>query len=330
MRLVGAGLIAALAAGCGGGGGTAKTVPAVPAGQTPSHDMVSVTFTMKWNSERLRCSATAPRAATARSVSVNVNGGTTQCLNAPASTIVIDAPVGTDTFNFATFDELNCQGNVLSRATVTKQIVLGAANTVTAVLNGVVVSLAISLSNSAPNGGRPRDRPNVNVSARDADGNTIVGPGDYSTPIRLDSGTTPAAALSLSTTTLPNAATTATLTYNGGTLDRQRPARRTDRVRGRTCDRCHDAGGRVHPDADVLPVLDPGGRQQAAVDRGRQRRQHVVHGAAGQYRGEDYARRRRHRVPGHPDRGFGSAGDHRRVRRQPVVHRRKPAARSPA
>jgi virginiamycin B lyase len=157
--------------------------------------------------------------ATARSVSVTVNNGTPQYLNAPASTIVIDAPVGTDTFAFATYDDQNGQGNVLSRASVTQNVVLGAANTVSAVLNGVVVSLTISLSNPAPNAGVPATV-NVNAAAKDADGNTIVGPGDYSTPISLSvRDDTGSGTLSLSTTTLPNPSTTATLTYNGGTLN---------------------------------------------------------------------------------------------------------------
>jgi virginiamycin B lyase len=214
---MGAAFIAVLAAGCSGGGGTSATPPAV---QPPSKATASVTFTMHWGTG----SASAQRnpryvPPTAKSVSVSVNGGTPQYLNAPATTLVIDAPVGTDTFVFQTYDEQNGQGNVLSRASVTQTIVLGAANNVSAVLNGVVASVAISLSNAAPNAGVPATV-NVNVAAKDADGNTIVGPGDYSVPIHLaitdpnGSGT-----LSLSTNNLQNPATTATLTYNGGTLN---------------------------------------------------------------------------------------------------------------
>jgi virginiamycin B lyase len=218
LRLSGAVLIAVLAAGCSGGGGAKSVTP--PTGSQPSKGTASVTFTMHWGDGTMAVRRN-PRyvPATARSVSVTVNGGTPQYLNAPASTIVIDAPVGTDTFDFATYDDQNGQGNVLSRASVTQSIVLGGANTVTAVLNGVIVSLRITLSNPAPNAGVPATV-NVNVSGRDADGNTIVGPGDYSTPIRLSiSDDTNSGTLSLSTTTLPNSSTTATLTYNGGTLN---------------------------------------------------------------------------------------------------------------
>jgi len=222
MRLMGAVFVAVLAAGCSGGGGGKSVTP--PTGSQPSNAMASVTFTMHWGtgtSMVRRGPSYVP--ATARSVSVTVNGGTPQYLNAPASTIVIDAQVGTDTFAFATYDDQNGQGNVLSRASVTKNIVLGGANTVSAVLNGVVVSLAISLTNPSPNAGVPCCTSPANtviVAAKDADGNTIVGPGDYSTPIALSlRDDTNSGTLSLSTTTLPNSSTTATLTYNGGTLN---------------------------------------------------------------------------------------------------------------
>ncbi|HEY0395794.1 MAG TPA: hypothetical protein VGD01_14945 [Candidatus Elarobacter sp.] len=219
-RVAAAALTAVLAAGCGGGGGTSATPPVAPQGVQPQ-GMASVVFTMIWNSSTPQSAKRRPQyvPATAHSVSVSVNGGTAQYLNSPASTITIDAPVGTDTFTFQTYDEQNGQGNVLSRATVTKTIVAGAANSVSATLNGVVASATVSLSNPSPNAGVPATV-NVNVAAKDADGNTIVGPGEYSVPIHLAiSDSTSSGTLSLSTNSLANPATTATLTYNGGTLN---------------------------------------------------------------------------------------------------------------
>ncbi len=167
-RLAGAAIIAVLAAGCSGGGGSTAAPPVPSAPQAPQvpQGMAQVTFTMKWTGPT-QSAARSPRyvPATARSVSVAVNGGTPQYLNAPASTIVIDAPIGTDTFNFASYDEQNGQGNVLSRASVTKTIVSGSANTVSATLNGVVASVTISLSNPSPNAGVPATV-NVNVAAQ--------------------------------------------------------------------------------------------------------------------------------------------------------------------
>lgn len=215
---IGAAVLAGLLAACGGSGGGAAIAP-LPTNGANTGQTAKVTFTMNWGSST-QSAARMPKyvPATARSVSVAVNGGTPQYLNAPASTIVIDAPVGTDTFAFATYDAQNGQGNVLSRASVTKTIVLGTANTVSAVLNGVVASVTISLSNPSPNAGVPATV-NVNVAAKDPDANTIVGPGDYSVPIRLAiSDPTASGTLSLSTNTIPNPSVTATLTYSGGTL----------------------------------------------------------------------------------------------------------------
>jgi len=214
-RFVAAAVLACVLPACSGGG-----TQSVPTTSQNPNAIVQVTFSINWNSAT-QSAGRSPKylPATARSVSVSVNGGTPQFLNAPASTLVIDAPVGTDTFTITSFDDQNGQGNVLSRASVTKVIVSGVANSVSAVLNGVVASVTIGLSNASPNAGVPATV-NVNVAAKDADGNTIVGAGDYSTPIQLtvndpsNSGT-----LALSTNTIPNSSTTATLTYNGGTLN---------------------------------------------------------------------------------------------------------------
>jgi streptogramin lyase len=214
VRLAAAALAAGILSACSGGG--TQSVPATSQNTNPQ--FVQVTFTYHWDGTLSSTRLPKYIPATARSISVSVNGGTPQFLNSPASTLVIDAPVGTDTFTITSFDALNGQGNVLSRATVTKQIVAGVANSVSAVLNGVIASLTIGLSNASPNAGVPATV-NVNVGALDADGNVIVGPGDYSTAIHLTiSDPSNSGTLSLSTNDLPNSSTTATLTYNGGTL----------------------------------------------------------------------------------------------------------------
>jgi len=212
----------ALLVGCAGAGASS-----VPGAQPQSHAAKSaqVTFTMHWNSATTASSA-RPKfiSPSALSVSVNVNGGTPAYLNAPATTLAIIAPVGNDTFVFQTYDETNGQGNVLGRASVTEIIVDGAANVVSAVINGVTASLTIALGSPTTAAGTAATMP-INVSALDADGNVIVGPGYYASPISLaiddaaNSGT-----LSLSTTSLPGPIAvgakggTPTLHYNGGTL----------------------------------------------------------------------------------------------------------------
>jgi streptogramin lyase len=147
-----------------------------------------------------------------------VSTGLFQFVNAPTSTITIDAPVGDDLFYFEAYDLQNAQGQVLADTWVEKNIILGAANTISATLNGVVASIGLALGNPAPNAGVSATTP-VNVTTYDLDGDVILSPGDYDQIVRLsivdpaNSGT-----LSLSTSTIPNSTTTSTLTYNGGTL----------------------------------------------------------------------------------------------------------------
>ena len=106
----------------------------------------------------------------------------------------------------------------MSRAAITQTVALDTANVLSATLNGVVAALQISLGTPTPNAGASATS-TVAVAALDADGNTIVGPGDYSTPIKLavqdpsSSGT-----LALSTALLQTPGTPVSLTYTGGTL----------------------------------------------------------------------------------------------------------------
>jgi virginiamycin B lyase len=181
------------------------------------HGHAQVTFKIHWKHRRQgRRPHYIP--ATARSISISINGGVPQYANSPLSALVVSAPGGTDTFAIATYDEQNGQGNILSIAFVSQNIIPGHANTIAATLNGVIASTTISLSNPAPNVGEPATV-NINATAFDADHNVIVGAGDYDTPILLSiSDPASSGTLSLSTATLQNPSATATLVYNGGTL----------------------------------------------------------------------------------------------------------------
>jgi streptogramin lyase len=223
-------LACVLVAGCGGGGASnggnslnPAAIPTAPQQQPPSSSsMAQVTFTMHWgttsSSSTISRSIVTPKyvPATALSVSVAINGGTAQYLNAPATTLTLNAAVGSDTFVFQTYDEPNGQGNVLSEATVSQAIADGVANHVSAVLNGVIAGLTISVSNPAFAAGTAGSFP-LSVAAQDADGNTIVGASNYSSAIKLtienNNGT-----LSLSANSIASPAGTSSLVYNGGTL----------------------------------------------------------------------------------------------------------------
>jgi streptogramin lyase len=206
-----------LIAGCGGGAAIAPLSSKIaPSAATQA---AHVTFTMRWGSSVTTSALRTPKyVGAARSIAVAVNGGVTQYLNAPATALVIDAPVGTDTFSFATYDEQNGQGDEISRALITKAIVLGAANTVTAVLNGIVASISLGLSNAAPNAGVAATE-QIAVNAFDADGNLITGAGDYSTPIKLSvSDPANSGQVTLSTNVVQTRSQVATMHYGGGTL----------------------------------------------------------------------------------------------------------------
>ncbi len=181
------------------------------------HGHAKVTFKIHWKHRR---QARRPHyiPATARSISISINDGVPQYANSPTSALIVSAPGGTDTFQIATYDEQNGQGNILSTALVSQNIIPGHANTIAATLNGVIASTAISLSNPSPNAGVPATI-NVNATAFDADHNVIVGAGDYDTPILLSiSDPASSGTLSLSTLVLQNPSMAAKLIYNGGTL----------------------------------------------------------------------------------------------------------------
>ena len=199
----------------------AVPTPSQPS-KTPSSKTAQVTFTMHWSSASSSSTSSTIRTpkyipATALSVSVSVNAGVPQYLNNPSTTMVIVAPVGTDTFTFATYSATNGQGTVLSIANVTQAIVDGQANTVSAVLNGVVASIKLSLANPNFPDGTANSSLTISALARDPDGSIILGSSNYANPITLvvsDANAT----LGLSGKILSNPNATAAVTYNGGTL----------------------------------------------------------------------------------------------------------------
>jgi virginiamycin B lyase len=141
-----------------------------------------------------------------------------EILNSPTSTLTFTAPTGLDTFLIQTYDEQNGLGNVLSRAYVTQTVSGTSANVVSAILNGVIASLALNVSPLQPAAGTASTM-TVSATGYDADGNVIVGPGTYAAPIQLSiSDPTNSEALSLSTAALQSPGSTSTLSYNGSTL----------------------------------------------------------------------------------------------------------------
>jgi hypothetical protein len=104
-------------------------------------------------------------------------------------------------------------GNALSRATFQQNCPAGTNTTIHAVLNGVVASVDVDLQNHYPPMGAPFTT-NVIVTAYDADGAVIVGPGNYLQPIMLANSDS-SGATTLSSTSVTSPSQTVTLHYDG-------------------------------------------------------------------------------------------------------------------
>jgi len=215
--------LAALVAACSGGGsGTHATVPGSGAGASVAGKAV-LTIPNRTASSAKR----TPKfvSASAVSVAVSINGGTptytdvstssTACTSSASGrtcTIPLNAPAGSDTFTFSLYDQANGAGNLLGTGSVS-QTVGNSAFTLAVSIGGVVASLVITVPvidygpTSVP----------VTATAKDADGNTIIGPVPYTTPITLTNSDT-TGTLTLSTTTVISPTTPVTLTYTGGAL----------------------------------------------------------------------------------------------------------------
>ncbi len=130
-------------------------------------------------------------------------------------TVTVTAPVGTDTFTVTMYDGLNASGNVLSKGSVTANVVANQTTPVNVVTGGTVCSIQVTLGNPAPPQGTSATIP-VTVTVRDAAGNVIIAPGSYSAPIALQDSD--ATYTSLSTTSVTSPGQSVTLAYNGGPL----------------------------------------------------------------------------------------------------------------
>ncbi|MHB8177129.1 MAG: hypothetical protein ACYDA5_01030 [Vulcanimicrobiaceae bacterium] len=149
---------------------------------------------------------------------VNLTPSSPNCSSSSGTltcTASVPAPIGSDTFTLTMFDKTNGAGNQLSTGTVTATINAGTTNNVPVILNGVVASVAVSLANPAPAVGVSATIP-LTVTAMDADGDTIVGPGNYTPTITLSTSDSTNAALSSTTVSAPGAAVT--VTYSGAAI----------------------------------------------------------------------------------------------------------------
>jgi len=226
--IVGVAAAAAAIVGCGGGGG-------VPGGTTsgPVPGLGQATFTLTIpnaagaaaagrrpayispNAQSIAI-AIAAGGTPAAPVVANLTAGAPNCTVAAGATTcstAYTAPAGNDTFAIALYAGPNATGAVLSTTSLLLTIVPGTNSPFALTLNGVAASIAVNVtkgSNLIP-GGYPTTLPVV-VTAKDASGATIVGPGNYANPIALTNADA-SGVTTLSTTTVTSPSTTVTLTY---------------------------------------------------------------------------------------------------------------------
>lgn len=215
-----------LFAACAGGGGGSSSVPAAP--QRSSYD---ARFTVTIPAPSVSSSKRAPRylspstrslaigvsypSAAASTTVANLTPGSPGCTSAAAgTTCTIDVTVqnGAQQFVVRAYDAVNAGGNLLGTTALAVPAGTGAPVVdVTVTLDGVVHAIVLALQGGPFTPGAAGTR-TLLVTASDADGGTIVAPGNFSPPIVL-SASDGAVRLSPSVVTSPG--TTVTATYDG-------------------------------------------------------------------------------------------------------------------
>ena len=233
-----AGLIASGAlASCGGGGGGTSAMPQPASSPQSANKTAQVLFTIQIPRKASAHNRTpqyvsASTASVTLSVTPHGGGGTTSnsaACTGPTCSVSVQAPIGADDFKIQTFDS-NATPNLLSSGSLSNfTVVQGVLNTFNVTFNPVVATLQLSGGTTLPTdvaGGGT-----MNAIALDADGNTIVGPGNFVdanlTPITLtltenDSETpTRITITSPNTVTAPGAGQAMNYTYSGSTVSTQ-------------------------------------------------------------------------------------------------------------
>ncbi|MGB6986171.1 MAG: hypothetical protein WBD74_09395, partial [Candidatus Aquilonibacter sp.] len=223
---------------CGGGSrsiGTPATVASIPTPQQTSAALLQPRFTFL--PPAASSSATRhPHYITANVASVEITlnrvNGAAPSTGAPLNVITNitmsscpcvvygpDVPAGSANFTLAAYDQANAGGNLIATASPTYTIVAGHANNENVTLNGVPATLSIALP-SATAGTAFASPQSISVTAKDSDGNTILG--TYANAITIgDSDTSGATSIATSGSDNPPAnmllssSDAATIAYTG-------------------------------------------------------------------------------------------------------------------
>lgn len=227
-------------AACGGGGGSTSTIPAATnaapttnAPAAPARATASMTITIpasrttdavrstRYISSQTKSMTFALVGSTAAAQEFDLTATSPGCSKSAAGdlvcTVSVGAPVGNDTFAVVAYDAIGGTGNKLSTATVASVITAGGTNAVPLVMNGVVATATVVLGTGTSPVGTAGSTL-VALQAKDAAGATIVGPGNFDSPVTLAITGDPHSTLALSTSSFTSPGQSATLAYSGGSL----------------------------------------------------------------------------------------------------------------
>jgi hypothetical protein len=136
--------------------------------------------------------------------------GTTVC-----QFVVAIAEGPNQTFSVSAYDAAEGAGQILSSGSVTQSIVAG-YNPILVTLSGAIASVTVALQNPNAPAGTAATVP-ITVMAKDADGNVIIGPGNYASPITLTNSDASGIA-KLSATSVTGPSSNVSLIYNGKSI----------------------------------------------------------------------------------------------------------------
>jgi hypothetical protein len=189
MRRAIAFMLIVLLAACGGKSGGGPPLPVATAtpgpSSTSSPQSVSVAFKIQLPTAQGAAKRRNPQYVSTKTASAAItvtpsggSAGSPTVINCGTTTCsgTVQAAVGSDTFAVNLYDAANGGGNLLSTGSATQTIVANTANSVNVTFNGVVASLTLTAPQVTPG---TAGTATIAFAALDADGETIVGPGDY-------------------------------------------------------------------------------------------------------------------------------------------------------
>jgi hypothetical protein len=236
-RSLGIGLVlTALLTACSGGGSPTSTLPQAPTsgGSTGSTQSVVVSIRIPASGVSSAANRRQPQyvSVNTQSAVIAINGGAPVLIDLAANspncvpsggggrtcTATVSAAPGADTFSEKLYASTDGSGPVLSQSVTTQTIVAGHANVVNMILEGVVATLGVALSNPTPPVGSPTQIV-VIVTFSDSSGATIIGSDPFANPITLsDSDQSGITSLNRTTLTSPADAANVYLNYTGQPL----------------------------------------------------------------------------------------------------------------